>query len=98
MSEMVPYTYSFCHRCDSRVELGRVAYGATVACPACGSEFVIESPTQPRDATGQGRGGRDEHAVEAEDERTAPEAAGGESLLRLLFSGTFTFPFRLRVG
>jgi DNA-directed RNA polymerase subunit RPC12/RpoP len=94
---MVPYTYSFCHRCDSRVELGRVAYGAKVACPTCGSEFVIESPTQPRDATGQGRGGGDELVVQAEEEQMALEAAGVGSPLGLFFSGTFSFPFRLRV-
>ena len=44
----------------SRVELGRVAYGAKIACPACGWEFVIESPAQSRSGAGQGRGAGDE--------------------------------------
>ena len=71
---MVPYTYSFCRRCDGRVELGRVAYGAKVACPACGLEFVIESPTQSGGEAGQGRGGDGEHA--ARSGRSAGAAGG----------------------
>ncbi len=97
MSEMVPYTYWFCRRCDTRVELGRVAYGATVACPACGLEFTIESPTQSRGGAGQGRGGDGEGALQADDRPTLREAAGIGSPLGLFFSGTFSFPFRLGV-
>jgi hypothetical protein len=95
MSEMVPYTYSFCRRCDSRVELGRVAYGATIACPTCGLEFVIESPAQSRDGVGQGRGDGDADAVQADGRPTLRDAGVGP--LALFFSGTFSFPFRLGV-
>ena len=91
---MVPYTYLFCRRCDSRVELGRVAYGANVACPACGFEFVIESPAQSRGA-GQGRAGDGEN--QTDDPATPWEAAGISSPLLLFASGTFTFPFRLGI-
>ncbi len=96
MAEMVPYTYSFCRRCDSRVELGRIAYGTQVACPTCGLGFVIESPTQSRDGAGQGRGGDGEDAVPAEDRPTLREAAS-VGPVGLFFSGTFSFPFRLGV-
>jgi hypothetical protein len=92
---MVPYTYSFCRRCDSRVELGRIAYGATVACPACGSEFVIESPAQSRDRAGEGRG--EEKLAQATAPLFAPAKMGLSPLPQLFLSGTFTFPFRLRV-
>jgi hypothetical protein len=37
---MVPDTYCFCPGCAARVELGRIALGAAVACPICGREFV----------------------------------------------------------
>jgi hypothetical protein len=97
MTEMVPHTYSFCRRCDRRVELGRIAYGTTVACPACGLEFVVESPTQGRDGTGQGRGADAEDALREQEEHAALEAAGVHSPLDLFLSGTFTFPFRLGV-
>jgi hypothetical protein len=96
MAEMVPYTYSFCRRCDSRVELGRIAYGTQVACPACGLEFVIDSPTQSHDGAGQGRAGEHEPAVQADDRPTL-RAATGVGPLGLFFSGTFSFPFRLGV-
>ena len=93
---MVPYTYSFCRRCDSRVELGRIAYGTQVACPACGLEFVIDSPTQSHVGAGQGRGGDAEDVVQADERPTLREAAG-VGPLGLFFSGTFSFPFRLGV-
>jgi hypothetical protein len=92
MSEMVPYTYSFCRRCDSRVELGRVAYGTKVECPSCGLEFILTSPRN-RVGAGEGRGDVDEKAAQAENESTAVHAV---SLLPLFLSGTFTFPFRSR--
>jgi hypothetical protein len=95
MPELVPYTYSFCRRCDSRVELGRIEYGTKVACSACGFEFVIELPTQSHGGAGQGRAG-DKDAAQADDRPTLREMAGFGPL-GLFFSGTFSFPFRLRV-
>jgi DNA-directed RNA polymerase subunit RPC12/RpoP len=95
MSEMVPYTYSFCRRCDSRVELGRIAYGAAIACPACGFQFIIHSPAQGHGGAGEGRGDGDAIAAASDDRPTLNDAAVAP--LRLFFSGTFTFPLRLAV-
>lgn len=92
MSELVPHTYSFCRRCDSRVELGRIEYGTAVACPMCGLEFVVESPAHRRAAKGQGRG-----VADAESERVPLRETVGFGPLGMLFSGTFTFPLRLTV-
>jgi hypothetical protein len=86
--KLVPYTYSFCRQCDARVELGRIAFGASVTCPACGSCFTIDPPQQVHDGAGQGRG------EEAEPRQSAWDAAGGGSLARLFFAGTFTLPLR----
>ena len=99
MPEMVPYTYLFCRRCDSRVELGRVAYGAKVACPACGLEFVITPPSLNRDGAGQGRGGNDENADPGTVSFSVSAKMGLSplTLLPLFLCGTFSFPFRLRV-
>jgi hypothetical protein len=92
---IVPYTYCFCRRCAAHVELGRVAFGSSVTCPACGFEFAIEHPAHNRDGAGEGRGAGDQQALH---DRLAPmawEAAGGGSLTRLFFAGTLTFPLRL---
>jgi hypothetical protein len=90
-AEKVPYTYCFCRRCAARVELGRIAFGTNVTCHACGLEFTIEHQAHSRDGAGQGGGGE---TLDEEGIQTAWEA-GDRSLVRLLFSGTFTFPLRL---
>jgi hypothetical protein len=93
--DIVPYTYCFCRRCAARVELGRVAFGSSVTCPACGFEFTVERPARNHSGTGEGRGGGDQ---EDPDDGLAPEAweaSGGGLLARLFFAGTFTFPLRL---
>jgi hypothetical protein len=93
--DIVPYTYCFCRRCAAHVELGRIAFGSKVTCPACGFEFAIEHPAQNRDGAGEGRGGGDQEALDDGLAPTAWEASGSGSLARLFFAGTFTFPLRL---
>ena len=103
---MIPDTFSFCPRCASRVEIGRVPLGSKLTCWSCGFEFVLARGVEGRAATGQGRGegkGEDRrHARDAqkkptpaEEDHWAREATGGMPPLGLFFSGTFRFPFYL---
>jgi hypothetical protein len=92
---LVPYTYSFCRRCDARVELGRVAYGDLVTCRSCGLEFVISRQHSTGDGAGQGATAIVEDPFAPPERKTAWQTADGGSAAGLLFRGTFTFPLRL---
>ena len=103
---MIPDTFSFCPRCASRVEIGRVPLGSTLTCWSCGFEFVLARGVEGRAATGQGRGegkGEDRRHTHDVRKKTTPpeedhwarEATGGVPPLGLFFAGTFRFPFYL---
>jgi hypothetical protein len=77
------------------VALGRVAFGDKITCHACGFEFAISRPSRRREDDEQGRGDAYQLNQQVEDGQTARQAAGGKSPIKLFFSNTFTFPFRL---
>ncbi len=104
---MIPDTFSFCPRCASRVEIGRVPLGSKLTCWSCGFEFVLARGAGGRATAGQGRGRGDkrEDRRHARDAGKEPEAVaeapgawpatGGMPPLGLFFSGTFRFPVYL---
>ncbi|MCE5266335.1 MAG: hypothetical protein LLG00_00415 [Planctomycetaceae bacterium] len=101
---MIADTFSFCPRCASRVEIGRVPLGSPLTCWSCGFEFVLARGTENRPESGRGRAeGHDtgSHVPEIIDRPSLSDEPGREERmcrvppLRLFFVGTFRFPFYL---
>ena len=108
-TSMVRETYRFCPHCAARVEIGRVPLNALLTCELCGHEFPVDrnahaghkrAAPAPRRHKPSHDQGDDGWSVEGESlaerrDRMTWDAAGEMPPASLLFSGTFSFPFRL---